>query len=250
MTRVSVVTLTWNHLDYTRKAVESIIPILRPDDEIIVVDNNSNDGTQGYLMSQNFPCSNHLIFLEEQCGIGKAYNIAFRKAGGDFIFIYDNDLEIVMPNTLEHMIGIFNNDDSIGIVCPCINRIIGRIRACESKDKLPNDIQEIRMGYKKWWPECPSAAWLIRKECREKVGFWDEDFDPYGMADYDFARRVILAGYRILCDRFIFVQHYGSITASSYVNANLLKITREKFYKKWAGDLFIPRGSFPRAPRL
>lgn len=248
--RVSVIILTWNHLDYTKKAIESLSPILESFDEVIIVDNNSDDGTQAYLMDLKLPCSKFTILNEDQCGIAKAYNMALRRVTSDYVFIYDNDLEIVMPNTLDHMIDVFEKNNDAGIVCPCVPKIVGKIRQFKTKEELPNDIQEIKMGYKSWWPECPSAAWLIKREVIDKIGYFDEQFDPYGMCDYDYARRVILSGYKIFADRFIFVNHYGSITASAYVNQKLLRNTRRLFYQKWAKGVRYPKGGTPPAPRM
>lgn len=245
---VSVIILTWNHLDYTKKAVNSIVPILRPTDEIIFVDNHSTDDTQEYLSSLDLPCGKALRMPLIPCGCGAAYNIGLREARGEYVFIFDNDLEIVMPETLEHMIKVFQENIDAGIVCPCMNNIIGKVRSCESIGKLPRDVWPIVMGRKKWWPECPSAAWLLKREVLEKVGLWDEQFDPYGMNDYDYARRVILAGYKILCDRHIFVQHYGSVTSKAYVNSKMLDVARQKFFKKWAPGVPCPKGGIPRAP--
>jgi len=247
---VSVIVLTWNHLDYTKKAVSSILPILKPTDEIIFVDNHSSDDTQDYLSSLDLHCGKALRMPMALCGCGAAYNIGLREARGDYIFFYDNDLEIVMPDTLDHMVEVFQNNKDAGIVCPCMNNIIGSIRSCESMNKLPGDIQQISTGHKKWWPECPSAAWLLKREVLEKVGLWDEQFDPYGMNDYDYARRVILAGYKILCDRNIFVLHHGSITSKAYVNAKMLDVARTKFFRKWAPNAVYPKGGIPRVEGL
>ena len=247
--RVSVIILTWNHLEYTEKAVTSLIPILKPNDEVIFVDNLSTDGTQEYLRGVELPCDKILLSPLERSGIGVCYNIGFQNARGEYIFIYDNDLEIVMSNTLDHMIEVFTNNSKAGIVCPCCNNIIGSLRSFKSANKLPNDVVEITIGRKKWWPECPSAAWLISRYCLDKVGVWDEYFDPYGIGDYDYGRRVILAGFSILCDRFVFVHHYGCITSSNYVDSKLLDEARNKFYKKWAADVHVPKGMIPPAPK-
>lgn len=248
--RVSVITLTWNHLEYTKKAVESIKPILTKEDEIIFVDNLSTDGTQEYLQSLELPCPKYLLSPKEQCGIGAAYNIAFRKAKGAFIFIYDNDLEIMMPNTLDHLIKVHQMYEKAGIVAPCCDNIMGRYRVAHSQGKLKNDIMQIRLKWNKAWPENPSAAWLISKECREKVGFWDELFDPYGMGDYDYGKRVLLAGFELYADRYIFVKHYGGVTAKAYTNSDMFRDTRLKFYKKWGypapGEPGVPKGGTPR----
>jgi len=248
--RVSVITLTWNHLKYTRKAVESIKPILTENDEIIFIDNKSTDGTIKYLSSLKMPCKKTVIVLSKQCGIGHAYNIGFRRAKGEFIFIYDNDLEIKMPNTLEHMINVFKTHEKAGIVCPCCDNIMGKYRLAQGMNDLKNEIHQLRMKWRRPWPECPSAAWLLAGECRKKVGFWDEQFDPYGIGDYDYAKRVLKAGYKIYVDRYIFVKHYGGITAKEYVDRDMLRQTQFKFYKKWGyplpGEPGVPKGGCPR----
>jgi len=231
--RVSIITLTWNHLKYTKKAVDSILPILKPEDEMIFVDNFSDDGTLEYLEALETPCPKHILFPPFKCGIGKAYNLAFEHAKGEYVFIYDNDLEIKMPETLDSLINTFFLQENVGIVCPCCDNIIGRIRSCKGVNDLEYDVQEITQKYHKPWPELPSAAWLIRNDVLKEVGLWDEQFDPYGIADYDYAKRVLLAGFRILVDRSIFVKHYGSITANDYISKEMMRDVREKFYNKW-----------------
>lgn len=250
MTRVSVVILTWNKLDYTKQAVSSLMPIMHEDDEVIFIDNQSTDGTIKYLNDVELPCYKIVNVVDAPCGIGKAYNKAFDLASGDYIFIYDNDLQIQMPDTLDHMISVFEQKITEGvnpgIVCPCMNNITGRVRALASKDNLPNDIQEIIKRRLRPWPELPSAGWLMSAECMDKVGCWDEQFDPYGIGDYDYAMRVLRAGFRIFADRFIFVHHFGSITSKEYVTKDMLNRTRALFMKKWFPDGKFPPGMYPR----
>lgn len=246
MVRVSVVTLTWNNLEYTKKAVESIKKILTPDDEVIFVDNLSNDGTALYLDLLELPCATTVNILPFQCGIGHAYNKAFSQCSGEYIFIYDNDLEIVMPNTLEHLIKVHEERQDAGIVCPCCSNVMGRYRCCLDIQYLEHDIVEISKKWNCAWPECPSAAWLIKKKCLAEIGGWDEQFDPYGIADYDYALRVVNAGWKILVDRHIFVKHYGGVTSSKYVNGEMLEKTRQLFFKKWYPNEQYPKGGAPR----
>ena len=231
--RVSVITLTWNHLDYTKKAVESLIPILKENDEVIFVDNISTDGTKKYLKSVQLPCRKKVIILKEQKGIGAAYNIGFHEAKGDFIFIYDNDLEITSPDTIDRMIKIFKDTPKAGIVCPMCEMLVGIRNYKPPKHGLFNRIIDIPISWKKPYPMAPSAGFLIKKEIFEKIGYWDEQFDPYSIGDFDFARRVIEAGYYVLIDGFRYLKHGGSVSVQVHLAGDLLISNKYKYYKKW-----------------
>jgi len=247
---ISIITLTWDHLAYTRLAVNSIKPLLQEDDEIIFVDNNSNNDTKNFIRDLKLPCKKKYYLSSENISISQGYNIGLRKSVHPYIFIYDNDLEIVMPNTFDHMLGVFKKENGVGIVCPKINNVVGRARACEGVDELPNKIIEVREKKYRGYPSCASAAWLMTRECMKIVGEFDERFDKYGMLDFDYAKRVLLAKFRIVVDGFIFVQHYGSITAKEYMNGPMLQEMGLKYRKKWGlpcpGDPGIPRGGWHR----
>jgi GT2 family glycosyltransferase len=233
MTRASVITLTWNHLACTRRALESLRPILHSDDELIVVDNNSADGTQGYLSGLTTPCPVRLHFSDTYLSIVHAYNAAINLSSGEYIFIYDNDLEIVEKGTLDHMIGVLSQDPAIGIVLPHCDNIIGCPRSIPGPAKKVNSLVPVQMKRKAHWPACASAAWLIRREVIDKVGLFDERFSEYGFGDLDYARRVLEAGYKIILDGFIFVKHYGSRTVSDADVEPQLRRMRALFWEKW-----------------
>ncbi len=230
---VSVICLTWNHLEYTKKAVDSIAPILTPADEIIFVDNNSTDGTQGYLMSLNLPCPTVCHFSDKHISIAHAYNTGIMRSLRPYIFIYDNDLEIVEPDTLNHMVFVFEHHPAAGIVCPHTDNVIGRLRNIQGPEKKFNRIEQFHMKFHRHYPTCPSAAWLIKREVIEKVGVFDERYEGYGMLDFDYARTVMLAGFDILLDGFVFVKHHGSITAKDYDIQPMLMKQSQQFWDKW-----------------
>ena len=48
----SIILLTFNKLEYTKKCIESIKKYTSGNYEIIVVDNNSTDGTKEWLIEQ------------------------------------------------------------------------------------------------------------------------------------------------------------------------------------------------------
>ena len=248
--RVSVITLTWNHLDYTKKCVNSLIPLLKENDEWILIDNNSTDGTQKYLEALQLPCKKILHLSETNIGISQGYNIGLKKSKGKFVLIWDNDLEIVMPETLKHMIGVFKEKPNAGIVQPMMNNLIGRTKLCKSPELLPNRLIFVGMKRTRHYPICPSAAWLISRRCVDSVGKFDERFNEYGILDFDYAKRVLMDGYDIISDGFMWVKHHGSITAKDYLEPEMLERMQTKFNRKYGyaclGDPGVPHGSTRR----
>ena len=84
----------------TLEAVKSIISHEKKTKyEIIVVDNNSEDGSLAYL-SKNLPKSVKFIVAPENLGFGRANNLGLEKAKGRFFVIFNSDayeVEEILP---------------------------------------------------------------------------------------------------------------------------------------------------------
>ncbi len=58
--------------------------------EIVIVDNNSQDGTKEYF--ERFK-NEHVKFIQEKCNRGEGRNIAIKNSTGDYIIMLDADIE-------------------------------------------------------------------------------------------------------------------------------------------------------------
>ncbi|CAH7332169.1 Glycosyl transferase [Vibrio chagasii] len=89
MAKVSVVIPTYNCLDYLPKAIGSVLKQTHQDIELIIIDDNSNDGTSTYLAS----IQDHRIVKLSALGVGapQARNLGIEKATGEFIAFLDAD---------------------------------------------------------------------------------------------------------------------------------------------------------------
>ncbi|AZR72017.1 hypothetical protein BBF96_00505 [Anoxybacter fermentans] len=90
----SIIIITRNRLGYTRLCLQSILKktIYRPY-EIIVVDNNSTDGTVEYLTDlKNRGIIEKLILLDKNYGAGYATNEGIKHAKGFYLIRSDNDM--------------------------------------------------------------------------------------------------------------------------------------------------------------
>ena len=101
--KYSIVIATYNRCDDLRDTLTSLAA-LRPDGpwELIVVDNNSTDGTRAVVEAAqpSFPAPLHYVVEREQ-GRSPALNAGIRLAQGDIIVTTDDDVR-VEPDWLNH----------------------------------------------------------------------------------------------------------------------------------------------------
>ena len=93
---ISVCIATYNGDSFIRRQLETILPQLSPDDEIIISDDGSTDKTLSIIQALSSP----LIKVYQNTGIhGYTPNFenALRMAKGDYIFLCDQD-DVWLPN--------------------------------------------------------------------------------------------------------------------------------------------------------
>lgn len=113
---ISVCLASYNGIDYIYDQVESIINQLREDDELIISDDGSNDGTVELISS--IAENDHRIILLHgpQKGLVKNFENALNHATGKFIFLSDQD-DIWHPNKVE--VFLTNLEKNLLVVSDC-----------------------------------------------------------------------------------------------------------------------------------
>jgi len=106
-TSVCAIVVTFNRLETLKTAVAHILAQTVPPAEIVIVDNNSTDGTIEYLQSLNGKDSIRCIFMESNTGsagaIAKAMTYGLAKSTFDYFWILDDDT-FYAPNALKDLI--------------------------------------------------------------------------------------------------------------------------------------------------
>jgi glycosyltransferase involved in cell wall biosynthesis len=99
---ISVCLATYNGQQYILEQLQTILPQLSEDDEIIISDDNSTDNTVNLIKSIN---DNRIkIFINKsERGYTKNFENAINHSLGDFIFLCDQD-DVWMPNKVELML--------------------------------------------------------------------------------------------------------------------------------------------------
>lgn len=88
--KITAVVTTYNRKYEARRALCSIYSQTRIPDEVILVDDASEDGTREYLEQSDFD-GLHYIQNQVRLGAGSARNVGIRAASGDYIAFLDSD---------------------------------------------------------------------------------------------------------------------------------------------------------------
>lgn len=237
--KTSIILLTYNQIDYTKKCIESIRSHTHLDYEIIVVDNGSKDETLAYLSEQE---DITVIENKENAGFAKGNNQGVEKATGETILFLNNDT-VVTPGWLDSLLNTLYSSEKIGIAGPVSNNISGN--QCisvtynqETLDGLENFAAEYvkeKTGEKKKVLRLVGFALACKKKVLDEVGLFDESFGIGNYEDDDLCLRVLREGYELYIAQDSFIHHFGSVTfRNSPINFNQLLFTnKSKLYEKW-----------------
>lgn len=198
--KVFAIILNYNGKSVIKRCLASVFKADYPNLEVVLVDNNSKDGSLEMARS-NFSKA-HFIKNEENLGFAAGVNVGIRFAlerAADYVLLLNNDAE-VEPDSLSKLVAMAENDNQIGIVSPVVF-------SAESKDIWFSG------GKIDWWrmktvhiPKISTddyyesefisgCAMLIRKDVFKKIGLFDEDFFLY-WEDVDFTVRARRTGFK------------------------------------------------------
>ena len=236
--KTSIIILTFNQLDYTKNCIDSIRQYTGKNEyEIIVVDNNSSDGTVSWLKEQK---DIKTIYNKENAGFPKGCNQGIGISSGDNILLLNNDV-IVTCNWLDNLIQCLYSSSDIGAVGPITNSASYYQAISVSYQTVPEMqlfAEEINKANSKIWEErlkLVGFCLLIKKGVLDQVGLLDEQFSPGNFEDDDISYRIRLAGFRLMLCKDTFVHHFGgtSFKQDNSRYAALLTENSIKFMDKW-----------------
>src|SRR5579872_5171036 len=211
---VSVTIVTYNSGRFIKRCLESVLAQKYPDLEIIVVDNNSTDGTVDIL--DNFEDCCRVVYNEENIGFAAAQNQAIGLSNGDWVLTLNPDV-LLLPDFIQVLVDAGQMDSKVGAVC---GKLLTMTAAFDIPAKpvvdstgiyfnpmlrhLDRGSQEVDNGHYlnyEYVFGATAAAALYRREMIEDIQiggeFFDADFFVY-REDADVAWRAQLMGWRCL----------------------------------------------------
>ncbi|MCS7042906.1 MAG: glycosyltransferase [Bryobacteraceae bacterium] len=112
----SVVIPNWNGRDLLEKYLPPLVRAMsgHPDNEIIVVDNGSTDGSAAFVR-EHFP-EIRLLALPENLGFGGGSNAGFRAAKNDIVVLLNSDMRVA-EDFLEPLLEGFTDPQVFAVSC-------------------------------------------------------------------------------------------------------------------------------------
>ena len=185
---VSVVILSYNRKGEIRETLSELQKQYYQDFEVIVVDNNSHDGSQ-QLIEEEFT-EVKLIKLPHNIGIA-ARNRGIEISRGEFIVLMDDDA-VLEKDWIEKALKHFNKEPSLGILASKVlnydsREIWGWVYGVDVNTFADKQFEAF---------DFVACAAVIRKSALEKSGLFSEELFIYWDED-DLSIRIIDSGYTI-----------------------------------------------------
>ena len=234
MINLSYIIATRNRLSFLKITLENLVTGLQQDEEIVVVDGNSNDGSKEYLQELFATGKIHQFISEPDINQAHGWNKAMLLAKGILIKkIIDDDVFCYSAIRLCKNYMLANNDADV-----CIsNDLSGDLRNYQYVSKLSRFNQFIA------WKEnkVPSFTFgdvhaLIRRSSLAFIGLYNTG---YIMMDWEYSLRisflksniVYYTGYNALT-----VAHPNSVTSQRAIDLVNKQGLKGQFMYDYAGD--------------
>ena len=240
---VSVIVLTYGHLDMTKTCLSSLDQLTDyPNWELIVVDNASTDGTPGFLREYAHERENvTLVLNDENLGFSAGNNRGATAAAGDYLVFLNNDT-YVTQGWIGDLLAHFRDSPQLGVLGPVTNNIGNEARIqiqysdMQTMAQAARDYTESHRGQRIPLRSAAFFCVMIPRAVWEEIGELDEGYEVGFFEDDDYANRVRKARYDISCAEDVFVHHHLSASFSALgelEKQRLFEKNRAYYESKW-----------------
>jgi GT2 family glycosyltransferase len=220
--------------------------------EIIVVDNGSQDGSEGEI-EKAFP-SIHLIANKKNLGFSKAVNQGLQKASGRYVLLLNPDTQL-KHGAIERLVSFMGAHSDVGVAGAQLLNLDGsKQNSIANFPSLGTELLNkslLRWLFAKKFPgkeadysepvEVDSvigACMAVRREAIEQVGLLDEDCFLF-LEETDWCYRMKRAGWKIYHVPQAEVYHFQGKSAETEKKRAKVEYYRSRyhFFKKNRGNL-------------
>jgi GT2 family glycosyltransferase/lipopolysaccharide/colanic/teichoic acid biosynthesis glycosyltransferase len=252
--QISIVIISYNVKEFLQQSVLSLQKSCHNiEHEIIVVDNNSIDGSDKILKSK-FP-EVKLIKNHDNKGFAKACNQGLEISTGKYMLLLNPDT-MLQEDTIPRMLAFFEKTPDAGAAgCKILNADGSLQLSCRRSFPTPSVAIPKIIGLSRLFPKSKlfskynltyedpdeqievdalsGAFMMFRREVYDQIGGLDEDYFMYG-EDLDYCYRIKQAGWKIYYTPSTKLIHYKGESAKLATFDNFVV-----FYK--AMDIFVQK---------
>ena len=188
--KITISILTYNRAKILKELLESLRKISYSPLEIIVVDNDSSDGTR-LMMREQFP---EIRYFKTAKNIGvAARNVGLSNASSDIVITLDDDIIGINDKDINTLIRLFDSKPDVGAICfKIVDYHIGEVcNWCHHYKKKDFCDREFVAD------EITEGAVAFRKSVLDKAGFYPAYFF-ISHEGPDLVCRMLDAGYKTL----------------------------------------------------
>lgn len=222
--KLSIVMSTYNRCDtFLPKAIQSILSQSFKDYELIIVDDQSTDGTRKYIDSLMFKDKRISYMAIDHFGSDtKPKNTGAKIATGEYLMFVDDDVQL-RPEALQTLVEALDFRKDVDVV-------YGDMWI------KPNDVPGIAMDFDKQMlilrNFIDTSVAIIRKEVFEYVGGFDETLPKF--IDWNLWVRIMKAGFMFKRIPKLTLDYYLHESSKSY------RVQTETYTHPKLGQLFTP----------
>ncbi len=211
---VSVTIVTYNSGRFIKRCLESVLDQNYPFKDIIVIDNNSSDGTIDILEPFEDRC--RIVYNEENIGFSAAQNQAIALSDSEWVLTLNPDV-LLLQGFIEALVNAGSMDSKVGTVCGKLMTMMASFDFPKQPqvdstgiyftpnlrhlDRGSLEVDNGSFGNYEYVFGATAAAALYRREMVEDIAingeFFDNDFFAY-REDADVAWRAQLMGWKCL----------------------------------------------------
>lgn len=217
---VSCLILNWNRLDETDRCIDSVLNQTYQNIEIILVDNNSNDGSKEYFKDSKK--IDKFLVLDKNYGCPGGRNRGVKLCNGEYIFYVDNDgllHESAVDNAVSYLIKSPKTAILTGVVVDFDN-----IQEVNTKIVLP----ELKIQNKVLFQ---GGISIHRKCIYDLVGLYPDDY-MYGAEESYLSMRVLDQNLHIKKSNQVILFHKKSLLARS-IKKESIHLWMNNFYNAY-----------------
>jgi GT2 family glycosyltransferase/glycosyltransferase involved in cell wall biosynthesis len=233
----TVVIPNWNGRDLLEKYIPSIQTALagNPENEILVVDNGSSDGSAEFL-AQRFP-NVKVLALPRNLGFGGGSNAGFRAAKNDVVVLLNSDMR-VEPDFLQPLLDGFAGDKVFAVSCQIFFTDPKRVReetgltqawwqdgALRVRHRADAGVRDL---YPCFYGGGGSCAFDRRKFL--ELGGFDSLLAPFYLEDTDLGYMAWKRGWQVLYQprSVVYHEHRGTI-GKHFSSARIQAVLKKNF---------------------
>ncbi len=251
----SIVVVTYNSQKTIVPCFESLMRCTDSEDEVIVVDNASQDATVelSEKFTDQYPGRIILIKSEKNLGFSQGTNLGLDLASKEFVVLVNPDVEVT-TGWLDRMLAYLVSDPRVGAVGPTSDFVAGLQKVglylsatqFSSWDSVSDTLAQLNYGKGQETRLLIGFCLAARRSVLRELGNLDSNLF-LGNDDLDLSLRLRQKGLKLLVATDVFVHHFGQVSFSTepgkktkYLVQQSTNALYEKIFQKYKGKIPPP----------